>query len=248
MTTTGKVFLSCAFGSGIGALVALSLWQPIWWLGMLVGGLVGYLSYEFKAVIAAIPMAWRVATTQAQRITWAKTWETITLIIAFLTTAVTMMTPPILVTWFAFAVHNDYQGLAAVGMLGIMFSTVGSGVFAGTQILEKRMGLGRFILRYNILTAYAYILAQLLLWAARVVMRIPIAIGVAAIVGGKFFWNLFIEVHSDIRLLCGLDAALGAAVGYYFGNALIGALVGGVFGVVNYKVISEWWLRLVPSR
>lgn len=43
---TAKIFTACAIGSFIGALVALEL-QPLWWwLGLVIGGLVGYLSYE----------------------------------------------------------------------------------------------------------------------------------------------------------------------------------------------------------
>ncbi len=50
-----------------------------------------------------------------------------------------------------------------------------------------------------------------------------------------------------MRLLCGVDAAIGTAVGYYFGNALIGAAAGAVFGVVNYWVVAVRILRLRPA-
>lgn len=33
-------------------------------------------------------------------------------------------------------------------------------------------------------------------------------------------------IHSEIRLLCGIDAAIGAAAGYYFHNGIVGAMIG----------------------
>jgi hypothetical protein len=57
MDRTLKIFVSCAFGAGIGTLVALEMHTYLWWIGLLVGGFTGYLSYEFKAVVYAIPRA-----------------------------------------------------------------------------------------------------------------------------------------------------------------------------------------------
>src|ERR1051326_6289964 len=54
-----KVLLACAFGAFIGAIVALRLNQYFWWVGMLTGGLVGYLTFEVKEVAAAMSAAWR---------------------------------------------------------------------------------------------------------------------------------------------------------------------------------------------
>ncbi|MBU2263363.1 hypothetical protein KJ750_01765, partial [Patescibacteria group bacterium] len=62
MERTLKIFLSCALGAGIGALTALQLNQYFWWIGMLFGGFIGYLSYEIKQVLAAIPLAWQKAS------------------------------------------------------------------------------------------------------------------------------------------------------------------------------------------
>ncbi len=45
-----------------------------------------------------------------------------------------------------------------------------------------------------------------------------------------------------------LACAIGASIGYFSGNALIGALAGGVFGVLNYEILSKRILHLVPVR
>jgi len=53
-----KIFLSCSVGAGIGTLLALNFNHHIWFLGPIIGGFFGYLSYEFKKVIAAVKAAW----------------------------------------------------------------------------------------------------------------------------------------------------------------------------------------------
>lgn len=68
------------------------------------------------------------------------------------------------------------------------------------------------------------------------------------IVSGKFFKLAFINIHSDIRLLCGVDSALGATAGYLLGNALYGGLIGVMFGLINYYVISIKVLKLQPQK
>ncbi|OGZ36037.1 MAG: hypothetical protein A2V60_01840 [Candidatus Portnoybacteria bacterium RIFCSPHIGHO2_01_FULL_39_19] len=64
----------------------------------------------------------------------------------------------------------------------------------------------------------------------------------------KFIKTIFITIHSEIRLLCGVDAAIGTAIGYFAGNAIIGAIAGGLFGLLNYEVVSRRILRLVPVK
>src|SRR5437016_6103600 len=68
-----KVFFACAFGATIGTMIALQVNHNVWWLGLAVGFVTGYLSYEFKAVITAVPRAWKAA------VAWTpdrKAWST----------------------------------------------------------------------------------------------------------------------------------------------------------------------------
>jgi hypothetical protein len=64
----------------------------------------------------------------------------------------------------------------------------------------------------------------------------------------KFGWYIFKGVHSDMRLLCMVDSALGAASGYYFGSAILGGVVGMILGLVNYEIVSIRWLKLVQKK
>lgn len=47
----------------IGTFVALQLNVYLWWVGLLVGALGGYLAYDWQQVMLAIPHAWRRATS-----------------------------------------------------------------------------------------------------------------------------------------------------------------------------------------
>jgi len=92
---------------------------------------------------------------------------------------------------------------------------------------------------------FFYRLLRMVYW---IVQRIPNAL----IRSGAFIKHFsviwFKEIHSDIRLLCACDAALGTAVGYFSSNALIGALAGGVLGVINYEIITVRVMKLAGVK
>lgn len=87
-------------------------------------------------------------------------------------------------------------------------------------------------------------------WGASIKKAI-FTFGEGLVASGKalvaFCRQVFILIHSEIRLLCGVDAALGATIGLWYGNALIGAVCGCLAGVLNYLVVSVWWLKLAPK-
>ena len=60
----------------------------------------------------------------------------------------------------------------------------------------------------------------------------------------RFVLGVLRLIHSDIRLLCGTDAAIGAVVGFLFGYAIVGAIIGGFLGVLNYELVSKRLLRV----
>jgi hypothetical protein len=71
---------------------------------------------------------------------------------------------------------------------------------------------------------------------------------VAAIVVfiGFLFCKLIRLIHSELRLLCGVDAAIGAGIGFFFNAPVVGAVVGGMFGVFNFEIVSIRWMKVVP--
>lgn len=67
-----KIMLACALGAGIGSFISLEIASIYFiWVGLIVGGLVGYLAYDFKRVISVIPAAYRSARSwQAPPLFW----------------------------------------------------------------------------------------------------------------------------------------------------------------------------------
>ena len=64
----------------------------------------------------------------------------------------------------------------------------------------------------------------------------------------KFTKNVFVMIHSDIRLLCAVSVAMGTGAGFFAGSALIGGIVGALLGVASYEIVSKRILKLAPSN
>jgi len=249
-TRTGKVFFACALGSFVGALTALQMNIYFWWVGMIVGGLTGYLSYEFKKVTAAIPQAWEKASI----------WSPQPLLIFLKSYAIEWLGLVAFGSTMFMALGALCWGASTPPVMNLhivfLLWMLGMGLIAGATMEFK---IGSEMLRYaNPFAVFVfYPLKALFYWMPKgiilAVPRIPAAfsaiitaVSIGAETLGRFTKYLFVEIHSDERLLCGVDAAIGTAVGYFLGSAGIGALAGGLFGVLNYEVVSKRWLKLAP--
>lgn len=67
MGTTGKVASACFVGGVVCSLTALILTPNYWWLGALAGMAGGYVGYEFREVLRAIPKAFSQAFADVDR-------------------------------------------------------------------------------------------------------------------------------------------------------------------------------------
>lgn len=261
MNETTKVFLACALGAFMGTMVSLEVNRYFWWLGLITGGFVGYISHEFKKVVMAVPTAWRKARGwQPYRAWWR---EYLQLTFAFGGLMTTFFTPAII----ALMVVVDFPLLNYASMARWLVCFFG-GVVMGTLTfydwpIEKLAREGRDLrrdLRFvsNPFRFYFWLLPKWTLkggwWLLRNSpslineMTVAIAIGISAAAKftvrfGRFFFR---EIHSDIRMLCGLDAAIGTVIGYFAGSAVIGALAGGLWGALNFEILSIRILKLVP--
>ena len=59
----------------------------------------------------------------------------------------------------------------------------------------------------------------------------------------KFIKYLFLLIHSEERLLCGTDAAIGVFIGYQFGHPIACGIVAAIAGIVNYELLSKRILK-----
>lgn len=255
--TATKVFLACALGALIGSIVALQLNQYFWWLGLIIGGFIGYLSYEFKKVMRIAPKAWKMAKgTDRKEIRIKiirKTGKTLARILfgysvclvsgfLFLMNAsiLMVMISPGFYFWSKINKLSDpvYFQIAFIGA-----AVISSMFFLAAMCCEISDENDKYQDRKFTSLVIALVITPILtipLLALYVTYKLaPWII--------RFIKYLFILIHSDIRLLCATDAAIGTAIGYFSGSAIIGAIAGGIFGVINYKVVSQRILRLQPK-
>lgn len=258
MNQLKKVGAACAVGALVGGLIALELGDNLWPIGVVIGGLTGYLSFEFRAVCGAVPQAWQMAKT---RCLMHRADLGVFAASSFIT-GLTFAIPVCGMSWlFAYSI----EGSRVVHPLRLAVETTwlytpmllalaGGGTVLATLFMltaEKPMSLEakesyRQLLReYNPITFYG--------------SRVPrwiVTVGVPGLwqvsrQGLRFIREFvvicFRLIHSELRLLCGVDAALGAAIGYACGSAIIGAIAGCLVGIINYELVSKRWLKLVPQ-
>ena len=104
----------------------------------------------------------------------------------------------------------------------------------------------------NPVSVFFWHLPRGLFFGARwLISGIPEAIKVC-IISVRFLKNftmtLFRLIHSELRLLCAVDAAIGTAIGYFAGNLLAGAIAGGLLGVINYEIITVRVMRVAGAK
>ena len=222
-----KIFIASGVGGFIGTLVALSVNPMFWWIGMLIGGIIGYLSYDFREVLLVIKIAWRTT------IRWRPEWK--------------------LIVKHSFWMYIFSLNFVPIGIGLVVLSGEKLSVIALDLMIKMCLGITGFIVVYSfvfvegmkkregkdhIIIEYIETLQSLTPFHVFLIY-VPKYVPKLCRKGVVFIKEVIVLVHSDIRLLCGFDAAIGTAVGYYMGNPIIGMLGGGLIGILNYEVVSK---------
>lgn len=265
MSSNLKVFLAVALGSFVGALVALQANASFWWIGLPVGGLIGYLSYKPMTVARAVPIAAREAadlcgwTARAlYSVKHVFGWALLTFVLLFFWCTLAVF--PIGFVAIDAVNQKLLFGSLVVGFFGACFAVCGWGICGGSKDGQFTADLRKTCRMLNPLIFFG-IKLPCAIW--KVIWSIPIVI-IEVIIGSprvavvlfralvlfpiRFVISLTRLIHTDERLLCGVDAAIGASIGYFTANALLGALIGGIFGVLNFEILSKRVFKLVPRR
>jgi hypothetical protein len=262
---TGKIALACFLGASIGALVALQLGHHLWWLGMLVGGCIGYISYNFREIPHTVVAVWQELPeakeiTDGLRVFGKCSLEVTTFIVGlfsiisceFAAVGACGVASDILSHRMnpatAFRQSGMWPGfllfttaLVIVAMIGVFVMTR-NGDNDAQDCRKAVLVLGLLFNPMSLLVTVPLAAAALGSYVAYELIKVGIKLIVAVFRTAK---QTFLLVHSDIRLLCMTDAAFGALVGYLCGNALIGGLAGAISGVANYELVSK---RLLKKR
>jgi len=265
------VILSCAIGAGIGVLFAAQF-GIYWWLGVLLGGVAGYMIYDFKAIAKAIPIALSyVANDSFWKAFLRKIVAPIKVMIGKFCMGLLIYSGlawSIYLVWISHSyllpygetISNIIGGTGAVlGTMG-MFSSIS--FFLSWKYRKSEEEFNKYVEDDNIFidlgmlpllhkTRNNLFLMVISCLLSPVVSAPFLLIGVAKLtkLAVVFSWKLFKLVHSDIRLLVLIDSIVGGTTGHiYHNNILIGMLVGGISGLISYKLISIRIFKLKPKH
>jgi hypothetical protein len=235
MKTEKRIALACFIGAVIGTLLVLQFNHHLWWIGIIIGGIVGYLTYKPVEVWTGLSRA--LSSVKPPKPDKEKTKECTCDLLRLSLVELTIYIYGIIV--FEYICHTP-KGWYTAGPVGIFSLVVGiyfmdrSGMYFGGH--KDRQIANKWLLWCNPLT--------LPITTAFLTLKI---VWKLLKMGLVLLYKTICLIHSDVRLLCMADAMLGALTGLYFGNALVGGIIGALCGVLNYRLISVKLLKLVKA-
>lgn len=269
MNTLKKIAVACGSGAFLGSLIGIQFHHV--WIGVLVGAILGYVIYEFKEIPAAMKRVW---SKMPEKETISDVVHTLGMIlgvmilvgVVFSVGMVGILGGTMIGLKSVCCTFELYYSLISGHYLEFAHECMVYSVNPYPYLI------GGTLFMYAVaLVVYAFKKHEgdaregkfyACAWMAFAPGVLPVlvpfslfALIIGAVYGiykaAPFIWKLavgtFRLIHSDMRLLCMADAALGAFVGYYCNNPLIGGIVGAVLGVVNYEIVSVRWLKLAPK-
>lgn len=249
---TKKVALACFIGGCLGTAAALVCTPIFWWLGLITGITVamvsGYFSYEWKQVLTAIPHAWEESREKTRGIknSWRRYRKKNYRILLF------------------FLLSNDVGFCLVLSTLYNVYPSSGPGIYENPLILVIALTIMMCVLVGIIIASAFFVIyfavSLLLTSTLQEILKGSVTffkfMSEPVVDCGIFFKKLFIRIHSDQRVLCAIDSAIGAVSAYFLflGGAIpmsgqifvviCGGLIGMALGVVNYQLVSVRWLKL----
>jgi hypothetical protein len=264
MKTEKRIALACFIGATIGALLALQFNHHFWWVGVFVGGLVGYVGYNFHEIPATAQKVWRQMPERKQVYEFVKDHSILALasitalapLCGFVATVMIGLMSLLNTCDLAIEIFRHYKDVPFISPTNnILFYVGGSSYMLVVALIlfglsETKNDCGILaVLCLVFAPAFTPVIAAIVIAALAIVIPCGICYGIYYTV--KTFWKVpyrtFVLVHSEMRLLCMTDAMIGALAGYYFGNALVGGIVGAFYGVLNYRLVSVKLLKLVKA-
>lgn len=260
---TLQIFIAVFVGAFLGAMIGLEGWaQPIALLPMTVsilsGGAIGYLIYDGQKVLAALRFAAKAIINPRHR----KQWK---MILACLGVSAGLIGSPWIASHLYALAFPSQESLGFLLDSWISFIPLAYGLGIITAYLlaafyiffallwnfnerdkEDLLQLGVIAMIANpiVLPLVLPFISMAAVGIFGVTITLLFALGLWKI--GQFTALVFKTIHSNERLLVGVDAAIGSAIGVTSGNAILGALIGGLWGVANFELFSKRILHLVP--
>lgn len=238
-----KIFVACFLGALIGALTGINL-QIGWFGGGVVGFVVGYITYDFRRVASTTKA---VAGEVYEEISnWRpdkQRWIAVTMyLLSSARMGFTIALP--LVLWMSLRGAEFGSLLVIALMIPMLFLVMSAAAVEDERSTEELRSMARTIPAQNPIKFWLWTTPKWIIM--RAIRILTLIFGVIRRIP-RFVVGVLRLIHSDMRLLCATDAAIGAVIGTIFGSPILWALFGGVFGVANYELVSKRWLKLVKE-
>ena len=247
--------LACALGGGVGTWVAMHVSPWLSPVGFLLGGCLGWVSYDYHGFWRGIVRAYKeVIDWEPNRPRWAYTFNGAGAGLSLGSTAFIYYGG---YHYFFTDITLQAYGLVVAGgriLMALLFGLISyPGYMNGTEEKRKEADAwGWCMMKWVNPITLPLTLLWLIFEAVRGVFLgiwwLLIRIPSAARTLGRFIKTAFLYIHSDERKICLVGATLAVCVGFYFRDPLVGAAAGFVLGLFSYYVVSVRWLRLLPHK
>lgn len=249
-----------ALWATLAALVAGSITPRLWWVGLLVGGSVAYITTDFQHTCSAAIKAWNSTTSFRADRTW---WRTRSQVVFYSFNGLLTFAPVVFLPFTPLLLEKNAQPLALITIfLGFycLAALVLSCLFASMVIYPpeaQHKPWSRVVLKGNFLCIYARFAAYCFNAAKGTIIAIAKTMFLlykAIPVFLSFVWRFTIVflklIHSQKRVIRAGDTVLAAALAYLFvgspGMILAAAILGFVIGIFHFEYISVRLLKVVP--
>lgn len=241
----------------------------IWWVGLFLGFFVGWFIFAFREIRQAAPVAFHAAAEELAYLgeelyplttvfrNWGAedSWFFLT-VLGIFSPLISLMAIIVYTAIYHIVFPMVVQDIIGWGFLACWVANFIFIFVDNPSHLSRSNEVIRIYRRYTIFHG--------LLWPVYVPYRLikltPAGLQwmwVGMTFCGLFLWKLFVLVHSRERVLILTDGTLGAAVSYptlvlqggidIIPALGVGFLVGGLFGVINFELISRRLLHIVPT-
>lgn len=236
-------FLAIGIGSYLGSLIALRVSGRFFWVGIIAGGIFGYLSVDFKEVLAAVRNAYKkvfsIKPTEIQKAFWFM------LFMMFLNAGTFALIAFAADKWVLPKLGLEIRIVSVLVVFSVftIFASILRGMFESVVLrdtgnlpkVERAIDVSicRIAARYlSPVKAITYWLVEALAYTGKgILWAIPrIPNGLRRI--GLFGKTVFTAVHNDRRLVRLYYCAVGSLIGYVLGWPIMGFLAGGLIGAV----------------
>ncbi|MCC6934296.1 MAG: hypothetical protein IT406_01190 [Candidatus Yanofskybacteria bacterium] len=233
--------LAAAFGAATGTLLALMMGR-FWLFGAILGGVVGYLTYDIQSVIEAtrtrMAHVYRSDTLQAARLLL---WCVLAMTSLGQSFGILVSLARWQWSWLAI------WGLTVVGFgIGITFGLLFVALSGERSAREDITQTFRCAaINLNIVVLVSYWAPVVSYRTLRVLINLLVVSFLFALIAVRATPHILRDVYSDRRLIAGLSALQGAIVGYFAHSWVLAAIVGGACFVAQIQLVHR---RLVHQQ